>query len=181
MKKTVFILSLALVSTAIFAQKKTTTSGTINFNATTSLDPLPKAENKTVVAALDTKTGAIAFEAIMKSFSFANPMMQDHFNSSNWLDSDKFPTSTFKGNITNFSTVDLKKDGTYPAEVKGDLTIHGVTKPVTTKGTIVVTGKVISANAAFAIQVTDYGIAGQAIDAGKVSKEPKITVAIEFK
>ena len=181
MKKTVFILALALVSTTMFAQKKITTSGIINFNATTSLDPLPKAENKTVVAALDTKTGAIAFEAIMKSFSFANPMMQDHFNSSSWLDSDKFPTSTFKGNITNFSTVNLKKDGTYPAEVKGDLTIHGVTKSVITKGTIVVSGKIIAANAGFTVQVADYGITGQGIDAGKVSKEPKITVAIEFK
>ena len=75
----------------------------------------------------------------------------------------------------------LKKDGTYPADVKGDLTIHGVTKSVTTKGTIVVSGKVIAANAAFTVQVADYGITGQGIDAGKVSKEPKITVAIEFK
>lgn len=181
MKKTIFILALALVSSTIFAQKKTTTSGTINFNATTSLDPLPRAENKTVVAALDTKTGAIAFEVIMKSFSFANPMMQEHFNSSKWLDSDKFPTSTFKGTITNFSTVNIKKDGTYPAEVTGDLTIHGITKPVTTKGNVVVTGKVIAATADFKINVADYEITGQAIDAGKVTKEPKITVAIEFK
>ena len=109
MKKTILILALALSSATMFAQKKITTSGVINFNATTNLDPLPKADNKTVVAALDTKTGAIAFEVIMKSFSFANPMMQDHFNSSSWLDTDKFPTSTFKGNITNFSTVNLKK------------------------------------------------------------------------
>ena len=181
MKKIILILVLAFSSATMFAQKKITTSGVINFNATTSLDPLPKAENKTVVAALDTKTGAIAFEAIMKSFSFANPMMQDHFNSSSWLDTDKFPTSTFKGNITNFSTVNLKKDGTYPADVKGDLTIHGVTKSVTTKGTIMVSGKVIAANAAFTVLVADYGITGQAIDAGKVTKEPKITVAIEFK
>jgi polyisoprenoid-binding protein YceI len=181
MKKTTFILALALVSSTIFAQKKTTTSGTVNFDATTSLDPLPKAENKTVVSAIDTKTGAIAFEAIIKSFSFSNPMMQEHFNSSKWLDSDKFPTSTFKGNITNFSTIDLKKDGTYPADVTGDLTIHGITKPVTTKGSVVVAGKTISANAAFNIQLADYGITGQAIDGGKVAKEPKITVAIELK
>lgn len=181
MKKTILIFILALGSATMFAQKKITTSGVVNFNATTSLDPLPKAENKTVVAALDTKTGALAFEAIMKSFSFANPMMQDHFNSSSWLDSDKFPTSTFKGNITNFRTVNLKKDGTYPVDVEGDLTIHGITKSVTSKGTIVVSEKVIAANADFNIQVADYGITGKGIDAGKVSKEPKITVAIEFK
>lgn len=180
MKKTIFIIALALLSSAIFAQKKTTTSGTINFNATTSLDPLPKAENKTVVAALDTKTGAIAFEAIVKSFSFANPMMQEHFNSDKWLDSDKFPTSTFKGKITNFTKVNLTKDGTYPAEVTGDLTIHGITKPVTTVGSVVVIGKTIAATASFTIKVEDYGITHKAIESGKVNKEPKITVTVNF-
>ena len=180
MKKTTLIIALAFAGTALFAQKKTTTSGIINFDATTSLDALPKAENKTVVVALDTKTGAIAFEAIIKSFSFANPMMQDHFNSDKWLDSDKFPTSTFKGKITNFSAVNLKKDGTYPTEVTGDLTIHGITKPVTTTGTVVVNGKAIATAAAFTVKLEDYGITGKAIEAGKVTKEPKITIAANF-
>ena len=80
MKFTTLTLAIALLSTSLFAQKKITTSGSIAFDATTSLDALPKAENKTVVAALDTKNGSIAFEAIDKSFSFTNPMMQDHFN-----------------------------------------------------------------------------------------------------
>ncbi len=180
MKKTTFIIVLALMSSALFAQKKTTTSGTINFDATTSLDALPKAENKTVVAALDTKTGAIAFEAIVKSFSFGNPMMQDHFNSDKWLDSDKYPTSTFKGKITNFTSVNLKKDGTYVTEVTGDLTIHGITKPVNTTGSVVVTGKAIAASAAFTVKLEDYGITSKAIEGGKVTREPKITVAVNF-
>jgi len=181
MKKTTFILALVFISSALFAQKKTTTSGTINFDATTSLDALPKAENKTVVAALDTKTGVIAFEAIVKSFSFANPMMQGHFNSDKWLDSDKFPTSTFKGKITNLAAINFKKDGTYPAEVTGDLTIHGITKPVTTTGSVVVSDKSIAATAGFGIKLEDYGITGKPIDAGKVTKEPKITIAVDFK
>lgn len=180
MKKTTFIIALAFISSALFAQKKTSTSGTINFDATTSLDALPKAENKTVVAALDTKTGAIAFEAIVKSFSFGNPMMQDHFNSDKWLDSDKFPTSTFKGKITNFTAVNLKKDGTYATEVTGDLTIHGITKLVTTTGSVVVAGKAITASAAFTVKLEDYGITGKAIEGGKVTNEPKITVAVNF-
>ena len=181
MKKTAFVLALALSAGALFAQKKMTTSATINFDATTSLDALPKAENRTVVAALETKTGGIAFEAVIKNFSFANPMMQEHFNSDKWLDSDKFPTSTFKGRVTNFTSINLTKDGTYPAEVTGDLTIHGTTKPIGTQGSIVVSGKVISVNAGFLIKLEDYGITGQAIDAGKVAKEPKITVIAEFK
>lgn len=180
MKKATLIFAIFFAGTSVFAQKKTTTSGTINFDATTSLDALPRAENKTVVAALDTKTGGIAFEAIMKSFSFANPMMQGHFNSVNWIDSDKFPTATFRGKITNLASVDFSKDGKYAAEVSGDLTIHGITKPITAKGSIVVTGKAIAASAAFSIKVEDYGITGKAIEAGKVNKEPKITVAVNF-
>lgn len=181
MKKTTLILALVFAGGALFAQKKTTTSATVNFDATTSLDALPKAENKTVVAALNTKTGAIAFEAIVKSFSFANPMMQEHFNSDKWLDSDKFPTSTFKGKITNLSTIDFSKDGTYPAEVAGDLMIHGITKPAAAKGSVIVSGKAVSATADFTIKLDEYGIKSKAIEGGKVTKEPKITVAVDFK
>ena len=50
-------MTLILAAGLLFAQKKTTTSAIINFDATTSLDALPKAENKTAVAAIDTKKG----------------------------------------------------------------------------------------------------------------------------
>lgn len=180
MKKATLLFALVFAGISIFAQKKITTSGVISFDATTSMDALPKAENKTVVAALDPKTGGIAFEAIIKSFSFANPMMQGHFNSVNWMDSDKFPTATFKGKITNLSAVNFAKDGTYPAEVSGELTMHGITKPVTTKGLIVVSGKSITATGNFVVKVDDYGITGKAIEAGKVNKEPKVAVSVTF-
>ncbi len=181
MKKTVFITALICVSTFLFAQKKMTTSATINFDATTSSDGLAKAENKTVVAAIDPRSGGIAFEAIMKSFSFSNPMMQDYFNGDNWLETDKFQTSTFKGKITNLAAVNFSKDGTYSSEVAGELTIHGITKPVTTTGSVIITGKAIAVTASFTIKLEDYGIKGKAIDVGKVAKEPKITVAADFK
>ena len=38
-----------------FCPEKTTTSAVINFDATTEIDALPKAENKTVIAAIDTQ------------------------------------------------------------------------------------------------------------------------------
>lgn len=177
MKKTILFIALVAATGSIFAQKKTTTSGTINFDATTSKDALPKAENKTAIAAIDTKKGTIAFEAIVKNFAFTNPKMQEHFNGATWMDSEKFPTATFKGNITNLAAVDFKKDGTYNAEVAGDLTIHGVTKPVKTTGKIIVAGKAVSTSAEFSIKLEDYGVNGPAIAAGKVSTEPKISIS----
>ena len=180
MKKTILSLALVLATGLIFAQKKTTTSATINFDATTSLDKLPKAENKTVIASLDTKTGKLAFEAAVKNFAFSNPKIQEHFNSAGWMDSDQFATATFVGNITNAAAVKFTKDGTYNVDVKGDLTIHGVTKPVETKGTVTVKDGAITANAEFSIKLEDYGVNGGAIAAGKVSKEPVITVTAVF-
>ncbi len=180
MKKTILSIALVLATGLLFAQKKTTTAAMIKFDATTSLDKLPKADNMTAIASLDTKTGQIAFEANIKNFSFSNPRMQEHFNSAGWMDSEKFPTATFKGDITNLSKVDFSKNGTYPVTVKGDLTIHGVTKPVETAGSIVVSGKTINATADFSIKLEDYGISSSYIESGKVAKEPKISVAAEF-
>ena len=180
MKKTFLILALFVSATAVFAQKKTTTSATVTFDATTAIDALPKAENKTVVAALDTKTGDVKFEAPVKSFTFTNPMIQDHFNGEKWMDSNKFPAFSFKGKITNLAAVKFDKDGTYTANVDGTLEVKGTQKKVTTPATIVVKGGKISTTSNFTIALADYGIAGAPIEGGKVSKEPKVTVSAEF-
>ncbi len=181
MKKTILLFTLVAVVGASFAQKKKTTSATIKFDATTSLDALPKAENKTAVASLNTKTGDVAFESIIKSFSFSNPKIQEHFNAAGWMDSDKFPKATFKGKITNLADVNFKADGTYNATVEGNLTMHGVTKPVSTTASIVVSGKKISTTSDFTVALADYGVTGAAIGAGKVATDPKISVIADFK
>ena len=180
MKKSILFIALVAATGSLFAQKKTTTSGTVNFDATTSLDTKPKAENKTVIVALDPSKGTVAFEVPIKSFTFENPKMQEHFNSAGWLDSEKYPTATFKGNITNLSAINLTADGTYDANVEGDLTIHGVTKHVQTNGKITVKGSALAVNAQFPIKLADYNIDAPQVGAGKVSKEPIITVSAEL-
>ncbi len=181
MKKTNLVVALLFAATATFAQKKTTTSATVTFDATTALDALPKAENKTTIAAINTKTGDVQFESQVKSFEFSNPKMQEHFNSAGWMDSDQFPKANFKGKITNTGNVNFKKDGTYNVTVEGDLTIHGKTQKVSAPATITVKGGAVSAQSTFSVKLADFGVDGQAVAAGKVSKEPKITVSADFK
>jgi len=48
-------------------------------------------------------------------------------------------------------------------------------------GTIVVKGETIAVSSNFSVDVADFDITGVPIDAGKVSKQPKITVNAEFK
>lgn len=178
MKKTILVLALALATGSLFAQKKTTTSATVKFDAATPSDALPVAENKTVVALLDTKTGDVKFEAQIKGFSFSNAMMQEHFNGPKWMDSEKNPTSIFKGKITNLDEVNFAKDGTYAAGISGDLTMKGISKPLTGKATIVVKGGAINATSDFTIKLADYEIGNAG---GKLADEPKISVTGDFK
>jgi polyisoprenoid-binding protein YceI len=177
MKKTLLIAALAIAGTS-FAQKKTSTAAIISFDATTPSDALPKAENKTAIAMVDTKARTIAFEAQIKGFSFSNAMMQDHFNGGRWMDSEKFPTSSFKGKITNAGDIQWEKDGIYNAKVEGELNMHGITKPLSTEATFTVKGGKIVAESSFTIKGADYGI-GTA--GGKVAEEPKISVTAELK
>ena len=181
MKKTILFLSFVAIGMAGFAQKKTTTSAIVAFDASTSIDALPKAENKTATAAVDTKTGTVAFEATVKNFAFSNPMIQDHFNGDKWLSSDTYPKFTFKGKIADLSKVNFAKDGEYKVAVTGDLTVKNITKTITTPALITVKGGVLNASADFSIKLADYGITGVPIDAGKVAKEPKISVSAELK
>ena len=50
--------------------------------------------------------------------------LETHLKSDEFFDVAKYPKATYKGTLTNF------KDGA-PTEVQGNLTLHGVTKPIT--------------------------------------------------
>ena len=72
------------------------------------------------------KTGTVDITVDMKSLDFGHDKMNQHANSPDIFDTAKFPTATFKGTLAKFN-------GEAPTEVQGELTMHGVTKPVTLK------------------------------------------------
>src|ERR1044071_3698558 len=88
-----------------------------------------EASNKSAVGLLDSKSGEFQFAALLKGFEFKKALMQEHFNS-DYVESTKFPKSEFKGQVTNNSDINYTTNGSYPAKVRGKLTIHGVTKDV---------------------------------------------------
>jgi len=72
------------------------------------------------------KTGTVDVTMDMKSIDFGHDKMNTHTMSADMLDVAKFPTATFTGKLAAFN-------GANPTEVQGNLTLHGVTKPVTLK------------------------------------------------
>ena len=162
--------------TSLFAQKYMTRTGKISFNDTAPNSPEKiEAVNNEVANILDAKTGDIVFQVLVKSFKFERELMKEHFNE-NYMESDKFPKSEFKGSITNISEVNFTKDGTYNVKVSGKLSIHGVTKDVNVPGTLSVSGKNVNAKAKFVVVLKDYGIAIPSLVADKMSKEATISL-----
>lgn len=174
-KNLLLLLVLGLTSICAVAQGRYyTKTGKINFYSKAPLEDI-EAVNKTVTAVIDSKSGALQFSVPMKGFEFEKQMMQEHFNE-NYVESDKYPTGTFKGTITNNNSVNYAKDGTYPARIKGKLTIHGVTKEIETGGTIRIAAGKLDADATFNILLSDYSIRIPAVVKDKVSNSVKIVV-----
>jgi polyisoprenoid-binding protein YceI len=173
--KSIILFSLLLATLASGAQSRFyTKSGKVNFYSKAPLEDI-EAKNKSAVAVLDTKSGALQFSVLMKGFEFENELMQEHFNE-NYLESDKYPKAEFRGTVVNNGEVNYVKPGTYTAKVKGKMTIHGVTRDVETTGTIKVEGEELKTASSFNILLSDYNVKIPSLVKDKISNNVRIIV-----
>jgi len=177
--KRLFLLFFFLnIIIAVNAQKFMTKNGYIGFYSHTPMEDI-KADNNQVAGVLDITTGDMVFQVLIKSFHFERALMEEHFNE-NYMESDKIPKSSFKGKITNLSSVNFAREGTYDVTVEGDLTIHDVTNKISTKGTIEVVSGGINANSKFNIVPEDYKISIPGVVREKIDKNLAVTVIMKF-
>ncbi len=175
LKKYLSLMSMFLmIASFSYSQRFYTKTGKIDFYSKAPLEDI-EAKNKTVSAVIDSKSGAIQFAVQMKGFEFEKKLMQEHFNE-NYVESDKYPKGEFKGSVSNNSEINYAKDGSYTAKVKGNLTIHGVTKEIETTGTIKVDNGKLETNSTFTILLSDYNIKIPSVVKDKVSNNVKIVV-----
>jgi polyisoprenoid-binding protein YceI len=178
--KFIAILFIGLLSSySGHSQKYMTKNGNIKFYSETPVETI-QAINNQVNAAMDIQTGDLVFKVLIKSFQFEKALMQEHFNE-NYLESDKFPNSTFKGKVTNLSSIDFTKEGTYDAVIEGDMTIHGVTKTISEKGIYTVqAGDKIHGISKFNIKPSDYDIKIPGTVIKNIAETIEVTVDIEM-
>jgi len=74
------------------------------------------------------KTGSADIIIDTRSVSTGSAQFNEHIQGPEFLDTATFPTATFKANTIKFN-------GDTPDELVGDLTLKGITKPVTLKVT----------------------------------------------
>ena len=124
MKNTLLIIICIAFSSVAFSQKMITRSGEIKFDATVSgaMDSVI-ATSTTVSSIFDKSNGDLVVQGLVKSFKFKSSLMEEHFNE-NYMESDKFPKTSFKGKVIGFEG----KSGSY--DVEGELSIHGVSNKV---------------------------------------------------
>src|SRR4030095_1638472 len=179
MKTLVFLMFVVLYCTATNAQDRLLTrNGSISFYSKTPLEDI-EANTQTAVSVLDKKTGEIEFSVLVKSFTFEKALMQEHFNE-DYLESDKFPKSTFKGHIEALDKLSFDKDGKYSVSVTGELTIHGQSRKLTTPVTFTILKGVALADAQFDIALSDYKVAIPSLVKDKISKTVKIAVRLSY-
>lgn len=175
MKNSIFIALVFFLLQSSFAQKRYfTKTGNVSFRAGTAVEDIDGL-NKSTTCVFDASSGDIQFAILIKGFEFKSSLMMEHFNE-NYMESDKFPKSIFKGKITNMEKINFLKDGTYPGNVKGVLEIHGVKKEVETNGQFKVSGETVIAIAEFEIVLEDYAITIPSLVKDKISKTARIKV-----
>lgn len=116
-----------------------------------------------------------------KSINTGNEKRDEHLRSADFFDAAKFPTLTFKS--TNVTDAKGNK-----AKLHGDLTMHGVTKPVVLDLDIAGTekdpwgGTRLGATATGVVNRKDFGIIyNKVLDSGKLmlGEDVEITINIE--
>ena len=178
MKRLSIVFFFLGIAFAANSQKYMTKNGYIGFYSHTPMEDV-KADNNQVAGVLDISTGDMVFQVLIKSFHFERALMEEHFNE-NYMESDKFPKSNFKGKITNLSSVNFSKSGIYDVTVEGDLTIRDVTNKVSIKGTLEVVTGGINANSKFNIVPEDYKINIPGVVREKISKNLEVTVTMKY-
>jgi polyisoprenoid-binding protein YceI len=133
--------------------------------------------NKSVSSIINSATNEVAVQMSITNFVFLNKLMQEHFNE-NSLESEKFPSATFKGKIKE--SVNLTVRGTYAIEALGSATIHGITRPIELKGSIVSTGNTLSLSCQFEIKLVDYQIKIPKIVFAKIAEVIKVSSTLSY-
>jgi hypothetical protein len=179
MKTTKMFIAMALVCTSsIFAQDVyTTTSGKVSFFSKTAVEDID-GTSKTAATVVNLKTKEVFFKIQNTSFKFREKLMEEHFNE-NYMESDKFPVSDFKGKIVGQD--DYTKVGEYNVTILGILNIHGKKKEYKVMGKLVNNGKTMLLNSNFKLKLEDHGVEIPTIVFAKIAEVIDVKVIADCK
>jgi len=173
MNKLIILIAFGLFFFSAGAQNRFfTKDAKINFNSSTPLEDIVAESNQTTTF-IDIDKNEVVFSVLTTSFKFRRALMEEHFNE-NYMESAKFPKAKFTGKI--ISPIDWKGEKPVSVDVKGDLTMHGVTKEVNLKALITPGKSKIAASAELKVTPEMFNIAIPSAVRDKIAKEVTIKI-----
>lgn len=176
MKNQILITVLISISTVSFSQKYVIEKAFVSFFSDAAIEDI-KADNKKTSSIFNAENGEVVFSIPINEFQFEKSLMQEHFNEK-YMESDKYPKSTFQGKITGF---DPNAKGTQQAKATGKLTVHGVTNEVEIPGTIEKQGDKIAMKAKFMVKLVDHKITIPQLLWQNIAEQVEVTVDFLYK
>lgn len=184
MKKASLIIASLFISVATFAQKWSLDKAhaklgfTVTHLAISEVDGTFKSFDASITSSKEDFSDAV-FEltADLKQVTTNNEMRDGHLQKEDMFNTEKFPTMTFK-------STKITPNGTNKYKLTGNLTIKGVTKPVTLDLTLLGTStnrqgkKLAGFKATGTINRTDFGVG--AMPSAIVSDDVELRTSGEF-
>ena len=179
-----------LFSITISAQKYYTNTGITEFDGSKAAFEPIKAKNNSSISAINVSNGNIAALIKIKDFEFRLGLMQEHFNE-NYLESYKYPKSTFEGNIelstgsifdgnTKIFNYNLVDENFMDIIIKGQLTIKGVTKDIIATGKIKKIENDLNLISNFSIKLSDFNVRIPKVVFMKIDEVVKINLNYNY-
>ena len=176
-----FILAAAIVLVGSFsslAQRYFTKQGQLSFVSESQIEKI-ESTNGQANSVIDLETGQVQWAALIKAFKFEKALMEEHFNE-NYMESEKFPKATFKGNVENIKSLRLDDSSPQEFSVSGELTIHGVTQPLQAVISLQPSKDRIEGKAQFSILLSDFDIEIPKVVVENIAKTIDITVEANY-
>jgi hypothetical protein len=169
-----FILIFFFLSGTLKAQKKITIDkGEISFTSNAPLEVI-KASSGQMRAVIDPVTNQFIFSVNVSSFNgFNSGLQKEHFNEK-YMESDIYPTATFKGKI--IEKIDFSKDGVYEVRAKGDLLMHGQAQTRIIKSIVTINKNIMSISTAFTVPLADHNITVPKLISEKIATEIEVSI-----
>ena len=151
--------------------------GSIRFVSDAPLETI-KGASQELKGAIDAEKRTFAFTVPNRSIKgFNSPLQQEHFLE-NYIEAEKYPTSTFEGKI--IEEIDFAKNGEYTVRAQGLLNIHGVTRERIIRSTLRVENGTLFVAARFSVFLEEHKITIPRIVFQKIAEEITVDVDAEF-
>jgi polyisoprenoid-binding protein YceI len=154
-----------------------TRTGTASFVSNAPLEII-KAESAEVAGAIDLADQTFVFTIDNRSFKgFNSSLQQEHFYE-NYMETQLYPSSSFKGKI--IEKIDLNSPDVQVVRAKGILNIHGIEQERIIKGTIQVTGGKLLVKADFSIMLEDHQIKVPRVVYQKIAEAVDVSISAQL-